>query len=112
MGALVLFVFSLGARLRVRIHTKEGTSYVTDTSLHVSTTMNFRRQVIIQFFFIQDLKSIKNVKIVGMACQTVCKQVRDNACMRAKVDILAKPIPTSVLYNSWTVHGGLSETYH
>ena len=40
----------------------------------------------------QDLKNIKNVKDVGMACQKVCKQNRDDIIVKVN---LQSPIPTS-----------------
>ena len=40
----------------------------------------------------QDLKNIKNVKDVGMACQKVCKQGRDDVIVKVN---LQSPIPTS-----------------
>ena len=32
--------------------------------------------------FIKDLKNIKNIKDVGMACQKVCKQGRDDVIVK------------------------------
>ena len=40
----------------------------------------------------QDLKNIQNVKDVGMACQKVCKQGRDDVIVKVN---LQSPIPTS-----------------
>ena len=44
-----------------------------------------------QNYYKQDLKSIKNVN-VGMACQKVCKQGRDDIIVKVN---LQSPIPTS-----------------
>ena len=47
----------------------------------------------------QDLKIIKNVKRLGMACQKVCKQGRDNAG-KQRSTYWQSPIPTSFSHYS------------
>ena len=51
-------------------------------------------------------KKIKNIKNVGMACQKVCKQGRDDVCMYVNKGQTPwqSPMPTSFSHYSWIVH--------
>ena len=51
-------------------------------------------------------KKIKNIKNVGMACQKVCKQGRDDVCMYVNKGQTPwqTPMPTSFSHYSWIVH--------
>ena len=50
--------------------------------------------------YIQDLKNIRYAKDVGMACQKVCKQGRDDIIVKVNLQSL---IPTSFSHQSATL---------
>ena len=64
----------------------------TTTKLSMPSFSSFERLGFRSEINIKKVQDIKNIKNVGMACQKVCKQGRDDIIVKVN---LQSPIPTS-----------------